>query len=67
MWFFALLARLDKPIDGDMSSTLRSLFRSLAEIRASCPAGDGLSDRVVHCNMLLTIIDRCFEQRVACI
>jgi hypothetical protein len=32
-WLYALLSRLDKPIDADMASALRSLLRRLAEDR----------------------------------
>ncbi len=33
-WLYALLARLEKPIDADTSSAVRSLYRSCARIRA---------------------------------
>jgi len=63
LWLFALLLRLDKPIDADMSATLRHLYRQLSKIRATLPASAPHAPEVIHCNVILTAIDRCFGQR----
>jgi hypothetical protein len=46
-WLYALLSRLDKPIDADMASALRSLLRRLAEDRSRLVLS--MSCRVVSC------------------
>ncbi len=56
-WLYALLSRLDKPIDADMASALRSLLRRLAEDRCrlvrspscACACACACACRVVSC------------------
>ena len=61
VWLYVLLARLDKPIHGNTASWLRSLYRRLADIRATQTA---LNETVCFANMVLTIVDKIFSQKV---
>jgi len=61
VWLFCLLAYLDKPIDDDMSSVLRTLYRKLARARASQKKEGKV---VAYCNLLLTIVHSIFQQSV---
>lgn len=76
-WLYALLSRLDKPIDADMASALRSLLRRLAEdrcrlvrspscacaCRSSWPVQESQQDQALPAlNILITIIAKYFGQ-----
>jgi hypothetical protein len=43
-WLYALLAKLEKPLHSDLASTLRSLHRSCARLRALLPTSSDLAD-----------------------
>ena len=60
-WLFALLGRLDKPLDSDTASSLRSLLRRLTHERAklSLPTDPQLPSL----NILIVIIGNFFGQR----
>lgn len=59
-WLYALLSRLDKPIDADMASALRSLLRRLAEDRSRL---ESQQDQALPAlNILITIIAKYFGQ-----
>jgi len=62
MWLYVLLARLDKPIHSSTASTLRTLYRRCAHIRAAQAEAKG--EPVIYSNILMTIVDKCFGQRV---
>jgi hypothetical protein len=61
VWLFALLAKLDKPINAPVASMLRMLYRRLAAVRATQTQAN---ETVAYANMLLTIVDKTFAQRV---
>eukprot|EP00466_Bigelowiella_natans_P010783 jgi/Bigna1/137577/aug1.40_g12285 len=74
-WIYSLLAHLEKPIDSEMASCLRSLYRICAEIRAEWSTRKGNDDdkgsdspkirMIARTTVLLTIISRIFNQKVA--
>jgi len=61
VWMWVLLARLDKPIGAAVTSQLRTLYRRLAAARATQSEHSAL---VIYCNMLMTIVDKVFGQKV---
>jgi len=60
-WLYALMLRLDKPIDADMASGLRSLLRRLASDRARLAESPD-DPALPALNILITIICKCFGQ-----
>ncbi|KAL6042604.1 gem (nuclear organelle) associated protein 2 [Balamuthia mandrillaris] len=60
-WLFALLARLDAPVEAGMASALHSLLFLLANQRSSLQ--DEKDERLAPINILITILDKCFGQR----
>jgi len=61
LWLFALLARLEKPLDSDTSSTLRSLLRHCTYERAKLV--EASDPELASLNMLITIIGHFFGQK----
>lgn len=59
MWLFALSAMVDAPLDADTCSSLRSLLRKCASLRAMKIE---LDDQVVMLNILAAISGRYFGQ-----
>ncbi|XP_073284248.1 uncharacterized protein [Primulina huaijiensis] len=59
LWLFALCVAVDSPLDADTSSSLRSLLRKCASLRAAKANAD---DEVVMLNILATISGRYFGQ-----
>ncbi|KAL6066775.1 Nephronophthisis 1 [Balamuthia mandrillaris] len=60
-WLFALLARLDAPVEAGMASALHSLLFLLANQRSALQ--DEKDERLAPTNILITILDKCFGQR----
>ncbi|XP_071960320.1 gem-associated protein 2-like [Antedon mediterranea] len=59
-WLYALLACLQKPLDPDAHSMLRTLARQCAALRASLETID--DDRLPALNLLITLVARYFDQ-----
>ena len=61
MWTFALLIRLEKPVDAETCATLRNLYRACAAFRAH----EGTSEaRIAQVNIIMCIVSRIFGQKV---
>jgi hypothetical protein len=66
-WLYALLAAVGKPLHADLAASLRALHRRCAQLRALLAAGvaDDAQRRssAARLNLIMTIVDRCFQQR----
>uniref|UniRef100_T1IKF6 Gem-associated protein 2 n=1 Tax=Strigamia maritima TaxID=126957 RepID=T1IKF6_STRMM len=58
-WFFALLACLEKPLTPDACSSLRTLVRYCANLRAAIDNDDA---RLPPLNLLICLVTRYFDQ-----
>lgn len=61
-WLFAVMAKSEKPIDMSTAAALRTLYRDLCVLRVRL--SDANAPPLARCNILLTIIHRCFDQKV---
>lgn len=62
LWIYTLLLKVDKPIASPLASSMRAAFRALSWIRAHDNRPEG--DTVKFANMMTTILDKSFGQRV---
>lgn len=60
-WLFALLGRLEKPLDSDTASSLRSLLRRLTHERAKLTLST--DPQLPSLNILIAIVGNFFGQR----
>ena len=62
LWLYTLLLKVDKPIASPLASSMRAAYRALSWIRAHDNRPEG--DIVKFANMMTTILDKSFGQRV---
>jgi len=60
-WLFAVLCRVDWPIDSEIAWNLRTILKRLCQIRSQLI--DVEDSRLPHLNILITIIHKYFEQQ----
>lgn len=58
-WFYSLLAALEKPLTPDACSSIRTLARYCANLRATLESDDY---RLAHLNLLICLVARYFDQ-----
>ncbi|XP_013792825.1 gem-associated protein 2-like [Limulus polyphemus] len=59
-WFYALLSCLEKPLTPEACSSLRSLARACANLRASLETKE--DPRLIPLNLLICLVARYFDQ-----
>lgn len=60
-WLYALLAKLDLPLDADTSANLRELLRAYCIARASLDSPQ--NPALPHINIIITILAKVFKQQ----
>ncbi len=62
-WLFALLCRVEKPLDADLAASLRQLLRRCVEARAALAQPDADISLLPALNILITIVALYFGQQ----
>jgi survival of motor neuron protein-interacting protein 1 len=62
VWLYALLARVELPLDADSTALLRALLRHACVLRAKLNANSGVAE-IARLNLLIVIVERFFKQR----
>jgi len=61
LWIFALLTRLDKPLDADMAASLRKLLRRASVLRSQLKDAGG--ETLPSLNIIIVIVAKYFGQQ----
>jgi survival of motor neuron protein-interacting protein 1 len=60
-WLFALLARVDTPLDADAGAALRHMCRTLCALRASLNGEHSRATQLPQLNLLISLADAFFH------